>query len=249
MQSKRSQHQSGIRNAAFLSLALFALALTPDAELYPERNTGRNRFTQNQTGPNGIRGKSTNRRNNTGNAGKKTAKPTGVAYSMDVRVLLGDNRSIRGLINFRAPKKLFITHEMGGVKYNREVRVEEIHSLQMTRWKSRFLKRNREGRVYQFEVSEYVVKLKDGASLHTRAPIFPFLARFPVRNQNGRVYLYTFWIDLLKGDGSWYTKMPGIGEDGYRNDCFKDVVKKIEFFTDTEKTQTPAPEKTGNKDR
>ena len=155
-------------------------------------------------------------------------KNSAVLYAQDVRVVLGDNRVIRGKILFRAPKKIIVRHFKKGISYSKAVRIEDISFIQIKKWKSRFIKKNKAGEIFQFEVAESVLRLKDGSLLVKSGRLFPFLRQFPVSNANGRVFLFTYWIDLLRSNGSWYTGMPVLN-GRLRNMCYRDVVKKIEF--------------------
>jgi len=149
-------------------------------------------------------------------------------YAIDSRLTLGDGRTVRGTIRFRAPETLTLVHESEGVKYEKNIPFSEIESVEITKWKGKFLKEGKAGLVYEFGPDEYRINLRAGHELRRVGDFFTFLRQIKTENKNGIVVLFTYWIDLKKPDGSWYTGLSG-PETGARVVSHPDVVRKIEF--------------------
>lgn len=149
-------------------------------------------------------------------------------YSLSAKMTLGDGKVVRGQVKLSAPESMQISHETGGVRYERQLHPDEISSVEVLRWKHRFLKENSSGLVYEFAPDEVRIRLKDGGEIKRSGPIFSFLKQFAVENKNGKVTLFTFWIDLKKPDGKWYTGLSG-PENGVRVTCHPEVVRRIDF--------------------
>ena len=161
-------------------------------------------------------------------APKKEAasKPTGsVVYRKEARIVLGDARTARGLALFRAEKELTFKHTTGGISYSKRFAVDEIETIRIRQWRGQFVRRNKQGEIYRFEPYEFEVRLKSGATLARKGQFLAFLKQFVLQNDNGRVMLFTFWVDLRRPDGSWFTGMRG----NERTEAHKDVVRMIEF--------------------
>lgn len=47
-----------------------------------------------------------------------------------------------------------------------------------------------------------------------------------INNSYGKAKLYSFWIDLLKKNNTWYSKLPKVDKD-YREECHPDVIRSI----------------------
>ncbi len=86
----------------------------------------------------------------------------------------------------------------------------------------------RDGQVFRFEANRALYILNDGARLVVDGPLFPFLNDFALSNQHGAVRVFSFWIDLQKPDGSWYTGMQGPA-GGERTMPHPDVLTRIVF--------------------
>ncbi|MCE9599741.1 MAG: hypothetical protein K8S54_17410 [Spirochaetia bacterium] len=149
-------------------------------------------------------------------------------FAIESRMTLGDGRSVRGLIRFKAPETLTLTHESEGIKYEKRIGMMEIAHVEITKWKGKFIKENKSGMIYEFVPEEYKIRLRDGGELRRSGDFFAFFKQFKTENRNGNVTLFTYWIDLKKPDGTWHT---GIGgpDTGLRVVCHPDTVRKIEF--------------------
>ena len=142
---------------------------------------------------------------------------------------MGDGRSVSGSIKLKVPPQIRIEHSKDGINYYKDIRMEDINFIELKAWKGRFLKRKSQGEVYRFEVSRYVLHLNSGQALIHRGEILPFLREFSLSNENGKVRLYSYWLDLYTKEGTWHTGMQGaFGKE--RVLCHAAVVKKISFI-------------------
>ena len=201
----------------------------------PERKPARNEQPDPENAPKSDREKNVRRKD-------APKEDPGVLHSLDVRVTLGDGRIVRGKMHFRAPEKFAVQHTRQGVAYTKVIGVQDLRAIEFRKWKSNFRRRNKEGEIFWFEVAETRIELKSGGAL-VKPGSFPFLKRVLMENANGRAYFYSFWIDLLRPDGRWYTGMPAL-QGQTRAECFKDVIKRIEF---TSAESEPDPESDDSK--
>lgn len=155
-------------------------------------------------------------------------EPPSRQYSVSAKMTLGDGKTVRGQIRFAAPEKMQLAHESGGVRYERQLSPDEISSVEILRWKHKFIRENKSGLVYEFVPDEVRIRLKDGGELKRSGPIFSFLRQFTLENKNGKVALFTFWVDLKRPDGKWHTGLSG-PESGLRVMCHPEVVRRIDF--------------------
>ena len=155
-------------------------------------------------------------------------KDTQHEYNMPVEIHLGDKRSLSGKIHFKSEKKLTVNHEREGILYKKTFLVDDIEEIEIKKWKGLQLKKTKEGDVYQFNSAVYKITLKDKTSLQVNDEILSFLGKIDLINKNGSVTLFTYWLDLQKSSGEWYTGMTGPAS-GFRITPHKDVIQKIVF--------------------
>lgn len=159
---------------------------------------------------------------------KNTASKTQIDFRKQAQVLLGDGRSLSGSIKLRVPPQIRIEHSKGGINYYKDIQMEDVDSIEFKAWEGKYLKRKKQGEVYRFEVSRYVIHLNSGQSLIHRGELLPFLQDFNLSNENGKVQLYSYWLDLYKKEKTWHTGLQGaLGKE--RLLCHNAVVKKISF--------------------
>ena len=125
------------------------------------------------------------------------------------------------------PDKLSIIHTVDGIQYRKTIRPEELRAISFKRWRGTLVRQQEGGQIFQFDVDRYSLELVSGQILHREGDLFQFLQRFEVENENGSVQLFSFWGDLQKKDGSWFTGMQGPSTS--RVACHKDVVQRVEF--------------------
>jgi hypothetical protein len=155
-------------------------------------------------------------------------EPPSRQYSLSAKMTLGSGKTVRGQVRLSAPEEMQLNHESGGVRYSARISPDQISSVEILKWKHRFVRENKAGLVYEFIPDEVRIRLKDGGEMRQSGPIFPFLKQFNLENKNGKVTLFTFWVDLKKPDGSWHTGLTG-PESGIRVICHPEVVRRIDF--------------------
>lgn len=150
-----------------------------------------------------------------------------VQKTFQIDVTLGDGRQLKGKIRVRVPERLSIVHTVDGIQYRKIVRPEEIRAIKFKRWRGRLVRQQETGQIFQFDVDRYALELTNGQILNRDGELFRFLTQFVLENENGSVQLFSFWGDLQKKDGSWFTGMKGPSTS--RVACHKDVIQRIEF--------------------
>ncbi len=150
-------------------------------------------------------------------------------YTIHAKVTLGDGRTVEGNIGFKAPENVIVEHISEGITYKKKVHLDKIQAIEMNRWKSVHVGKNKKGNLYDFKISNYTIILPDGLHLNISDDLFPFLRIIQLENKNGLTVLYTYWRDLKHENGTWYTGISG-PEKGERVTPHPDVLKKIEFI-------------------
>ncbi len=159
---------------------------------------------------------------------KKKEKTTN--FNSKVQILLGDGRSLKGHLTLKVPLRLHIKHIKDGITYYKDIRMQDIKWIEAKSWAGTFIKRQVKGEVYRFEISGYIIALKNGQKLKLDDNLLSFLREFDMSNVNGKVRLYSYWLDLYKSDKTWHTGMKGrLGNE--RVICHSDVIQKISFET------------------
>lgn len=160
---------------------------------------------------------------------KEQEKNTDKAYkNFRSEIHLCDGRILSGTIQINPPEKIIIIHEVNGLEFTKELNIEDIQSISLIGWNPELIEVKKDkGKIYKFVVSHYIIQTPD-LELKVKKPLPEFLEKFTFKNKLGMVILYTYWIDLLKQDNTWFTGLSG-PEQGERNFCYKDVVKKIIF--------------------
>ncbi len=160
---------------------------------------------------------------------KEQEKNTDKAYkNFKSEIHLCDGRILSGTIQINPPEKIIIIHEVNGLEFTKELNIEDIQSISLIGWNPELIEVKKDkGKIYKFVVSHYIIQTPD-LELKVKKPLPEFLEKFTFKNKLGMVILYTYWIDLLKQDNTWFTGLSG-PEQGERNFCYKDVVKKIIF--------------------
>ncbi len=209
----------------FLLHAILACCLAVSIEAAPERRVTSNDPKQNRRREQPVPEKQPARESS--EKSEKNETPAR-QYSLSAKLTLGSGKTVRGQVRISAPEKMQLSHETGGVRYSAQISPDDISSVEVLKWKHKFVRENKSGLVYEFIPDEVRIRLKDGGEMKQTGPIFPFLKQFSVENKNGKVTLFTFWLDLKKPDGSWHTGLTG-PESGVRVMCHPDVVRRIDF--------------------
>ncbi len=148
----------------------------------------------------------------------------------NIEITLCDGRIVRGDIELQFPEKLIVKHELEGIEYSKDLQIDQIYEISIINWAPQFLEERKNGKLFKITASRFIIELKDSIILKVNSiqPPPDFLEQFNLINKFGKTTFYTYWIDLLKPDNTWFTGINGT-ETSERNVCFKDVVRKITF--------------------
>jgi hypothetical protein len=146
---------------------------------------------------------------------------------LPAEVALCDGRTLKGRVELELPDAILFTHTVEGLEFIKKVRLADIRSIEFERWTPVEQGKGKDGRVFRFDVSRFRVEASD-STLIVQKPLPAYMTKLKFSNRNGDVLLYSFWMDLLKADNSWYTGIQG-SPSGERAFCHKDVLKKIIF--------------------
>ena len=216
-----------------------ALNQLPRTSLPPTHGNTTGRYSQ-KYGPGQNQNQSQNQRTrrpttqsvpnqNTRQKPKSTPREKLETFVLKANIILGDGRTVRGRVTFRAPEKIVITHKRDDIEYRKTIRIRDLRSMEITQWKGEPLRKNRKGQwIYRFSPRQSTLTLAGDLVLKENARLLPYFEKLTVRNSNGQVTLFSYWIDLLKSDGSWHTGITG-PVNGLRRQGHKDVVQRIEF--------------------
>lgn len=162
------------------------------------------------------------------NATNTTTTP--VSYEeqiFSIKITLGDGRKASGKLRLAIPKELNLRHKVDGIAYQRKIRVTDIRLVEIQSWKPTLQRQNESGWIFEFAPMEITIFLSDGTNF-TSEP-FPFLKHIRLENEHGTVDFFSYWVDLQRKDGSWYTGLSGSSSEK-RAVCLGEVVRKIEFM-------------------
>lgn len=149
-----------------------------------------------------------------------------------VQITMGDGRKANGKIIFRAPDTFVVEHTRDKIQYSKKISLEQIQSIQIKQWKGKEIGRRKDGGiVYDFEPFSYTIIDQNGGELKKEGEFLYFLKTVYFENPNGNTTLFTYWRDLKKPDGTWYTGIHG-PDSGIRNQPHPDVIQTILFRQD-----------------
>ena len=162
-------------------------------------------------------------------------------FLMNIKVTLGDGRVVSGRLPVDAPPRFTIQHTIDGIQYEKEIQTSQLRRVEIKSWSGRIVGERKDGQVYEFRPDRYEIQLEDTSFSTGPNAAFAFLNQFPVYNANGRVYLFSFWRDLQRPNGSWFTGMPGPIRQ--RRVCHADVVRSITIDSVQRATRPQTKEK------
>ena len=142
--------------------------------------------------------------------------------------MLGNGREVTGSTELRTPETLVVRHTRDGILYEKTISIRDIASIELKRWEGRLVAQRSEGDLYRFSVRDYQIEMRDGFQMTVQGNFLPFLEQVVLENANGSVTLFSYWLDLLRQDGTWFTGLSG-PVAGTRVVCHEDVIKKILF--------------------
>lgn len=159
---------------------------------------------------------------------QKKSEPGLNQRAFAAEVGLCDGRTLKGKVKMEMPDSISFVHVVDGLEFQKRVRPSEIRSIEFERWAPSEMEQRKNGRIFRFEVTRFRVELANQAILTIEKPLPSYLGHLTFSNKNGSVLLYSYWVDLLKGDNTWFTGIQGPAA-GERSFCHKDVIKKLTF--------------------
>ena len=180
------------------------------------------------TPPNRPDGPATVRLSNLGDQESTTPERETPGISIRVSIVLGNGREVTGTTELRTPETLVVRHTRDGILYEKTISIRDIASIELKRWEGRLVAQRSEGDLYRFSVRDFQIEMRDGYQMTVQGNFLPFLDQVVLVNANGSVTLFSYWLDLLREDGTWFTGLSG-PVAGTRVVCHEDVIKKILF--------------------
>ncbi len=147
--------------------------------------------------------------------------------TLNAEITLGDSRKVTGTIRVNAPDTMTVRHLADGLYYEKNIRITDIKTVEILKWKGTFIRESSAGRIFDFFPSEYAVVLQDGFRMIRTEDFFPFLSQVTLENEKGKLALFTYWRDLKGTDGKWFTGSES--SDTVRSVPHKDVVRSFTF--------------------
>lgn len=149
-------------------------------------------------------------------------------FEAGIVITLSDGRTVKGKTTFEGPSELMIRHTIDGIQYEKKVKMKDVRSVTFEKWQPRLTGKNQKGKIYQFDVIEFSITDDSGNRYLVKDKLYPFWKMIRIENKHGQVPLYSYWVDLLRDDGSWFTGMEGPVSQA-RSFAHKDVIRSIEF--------------------
>ena len=144
-----------------------------------------------------------------------------------ISVKLCDGRFVEGNIDYEK-EEIFFHHIKEGIKYEKKLKVTDIKQIKIQSWELRKGKKIKDGTAYQVYPQKIQITTTAGENFSVKGLQDTEFLNLNVANQNGIAKLYTYWLDLLYDNGSWYSKLSSVsGQE--REDCHSDVIRVIQF--------------------
>lgn len=143
---------------------------------------------------------------------------------------LCDGRTIRGEADGMGEGFQF-SHLKDGIEYKKKLKWEEVESVKIDSWELKQKKEEKKGISFEARPKRVRIRTKNGEIFYKDTGLADInLLNLSVKNNNGTATLFSYWIDLKFPTGSWYSGLPPIkGESLIREECYKDVVRMIEW--------------------
>ncbi|WP_411823600.1 hypothetical protein [Leptospira sp. 'Mane'] len=143
---------------------------------------------------------------------------------------LCDGRTVRGEGTILTEGIQFI-HVKDGIEYKKKLKMEEIESIRIETWELKQKKEEKKGISFEAMPKKIRIRARSGESYYKESGLADLkLLNLEIKNNNGAATLYSYWIDLRYPNGTWFSGLPAIKNDGLvRDDCLKDVVRLIEW--------------------
>lgn len=164
---------------------------------------------------------------------KETRNARGDKDSGEPRVInltLCDGRTVRGESS-SGSQSIFFEHTKDGILYKKKLTVSELDSLKIDSWELKSKREEKKGVTYEVLPKKIRIRTKNGEVFYKETGVADLkLLNIEIKNNNGETTLFTYWVDLKFPDGKWYSGLPTTkGDQSFREDCLKDVVRMIEW--------------------
>jgi hypothetical protein len=143
---------------------------------------------------------------------------------------LCDGRTIRGEAEGMGEGFQF-THLKEGIEYKKKLKWEEVESVKIDSWELKQKKEEKKGISYEAFPKRVRIRTKNGEIFYKDSGLADIkLLNLSVKNNNGTATVFSYWIDLKYPNGSWFSGLPHLkGDSLLREECYKDVVRMIEW--------------------
>ncbi|MDZ4725512.1 MAG: hypothetical protein SH817_05115 [Leptospira sp.] len=143
---------------------------------------------------------------------------------------LCDGRTIRGEGEVLG-EGFTLVHTKDGIEYRKKLKWEEIESIKIDSWELKQKKEEKKGISFEAFPKKVRIRTRNGEVFYKDTGLADLkLLNLSIKNNNGSANVFSYWIDLRYTNGSWFSGLPQMkGESLVREDCFKDVVRMIEW--------------------
>lgn len=145
--------------------------------------------------------------------------------SLSILLELCNHRKIEGFIYYQKDKIEF-KHIREGIEFRKKLKLSEIKQIRILNWKFKKEKKTKYGRKYTMLPRKVeIITFQNQFFIMEGLESTEFMS-VEINNSYGKAKLYSFWIDLLKKNNTWYSKLPKVDKD-YREECHPDVIRSI----------------------
>lgn len=143
---------------------------------------------------------------------------------------LCDGRTVRGESEGMGDGFHFV-HWKDGIEYKKKLKWDEVESIKIDSWELKQKKEEKKGISFEALPKRVRIRTRNGEVFYKDSGLADIkLLNLTVKNNNGTATVFSYWIDLKYPNGSWYSGLPQLkGDSLVREDCFKDVVRVIEW--------------------
>lgn len=145
-------------------------------------------------------------------------------------ITLCDGRTLRGQTKEQNDGFSFL-HTKDGIEYKKQLKWSEVQMIKIDSWELKQKKEEKKGITYEALPKKIRIRTKQGEFFYKESGLADLkLLSLSIENQNGVATVYSYWVDLLYPNQTWYSGLPNPkGDKLVREDCYKDVVRMIEW--------------------
>ncbi len=143
---------------------------------------------------------------------------------------LCDGRTLRGEAEGMGEGFQF-SHLKDGIEYKKKLKWDEVESIKIDSWELKQKKEEKKGISFEAVPKRVRIRTKNGEVYYKDSGLADIkLLNLSIKNNNGTATVFSYWIDLKYPNGSWFSGLPPLkGESLLREECYKDVVRMIEW--------------------